>query len=175
MLRLVTGTHDSRFAAAIVFTAVIWAIPAKALAQDVETRPWSEILVVVGHDVGLSLPDGYIEGKALAVTPDALEIDVQATSNAAVYPMGHATIARPLVSVIRLRKSDGRAPRVATQTIGQSAVFAGLAGFGLRSGLRGSLKSAAVQIGTATLGVAIGKRFDNRQVETLIRIVPEPQ
>ena len=77
MLRLVTGTHDSRFAAAIVMAAVIGAAPGRVFAQDVETRPWSEILLVVGYDVG-------------------------------------------------------RAPRAATQTIGQSAVFAGLAGLGSR-------------------------------------------
>jgi hypothetical protein len=162
-------------AATLVLAAAICAAPDGVLAQDVETRPWSEILMVVGHDVALALPDGYVEGKALAVTPEALEMNVQKTSNADVYPKGHATIARSLVSVIRLRRSDGGAPRVATQTIGQAAVIAGFAGLASRNPVRSSLRSAGVQIGASTLGVAIGRRLDDRDVETLIRIAPEPE
>lgn len=171
MQRLVIVRHDSWFAAAMVITAVFWAAP--ALAQDVETRPWSEILLVVGHDIGLSLPDAYVEGKAVAVTPEALEIEVQRTSNAKAYPKGSATIARPLISVILMRKDDGRAPRAATRTIGRSAVFAGLLGLGWGGGFGGILRGAGVQIGAATAGAAIGRRFDKRQIDVVIRIVPE--
>jgi hypothetical protein len=178
MTRLVNRTHNGRIAAVLIIAAGIWAAPRQARAQDVEVRPWSEILIVVGHNVGLSLPDAYVEGEALAVTSNALELDVEKTSNAAAYPKGRVTIARSLVSVIRLRKGDGRAPRVASQTIGQAAVVGGLAagfgGFGSRNGIRGSLKSAGVQIGAAALGSAIGRRLDDRDVETLIRIAPEP-
>ena len=173
MSRLMNRTYHSR-TAALVVTAIIWTAPDRALAQDVETRPWSEILIVVGRDIALSLPDGYVEGKATAVTADALELDVKATSNSDRYPKGHATIARSLVSVIRMRRGDGRAPRVAAQTIGAAAVFGGLAGFGARTGVRGSLRNAGIQIGAAALGTAIGRKLDDREVETVIRIVAEP-
>ena len=174
MPRLMNRTHHREAAAALVIAAAICATPDRALAQDFETRPWSEILIVVGRNIALSLPDGYVEGKATAVTPDALVLDVQATSNKDAYPKGRATIARSLVSVIRMRRGDGRAPRVASQMIGQAAVFGGLAGFGSRNGVRGSLRNAGIQIGAAALGSAIGRKFDDRKVETVIRIVAEP-
>ena len=173
MPRLINRMHHSGTAALVVAT-IISAAPGRALAQDVEYRPWSEILIVVGRDIALSLPDGYVEGKATAVTADALEMDVQTTSNKDKYSKGHAMIARSLVSVIRMRRGDDRAPRVASQTIGQAAVFGGLMGLGSRNGVRGSLRNAGVQIGAATLGSAIGRKLDDREVETVIRIVAEP-
>jgi len=161
--------------AALVVAAIIWGAPDLALAQDVEYRPWSEILIVVGRDIALSLPDGYVEGKATAVTTDALELDVQTTSNRDKYPKGHATIARSLVSVIRMRRADERAPRVASQTIGQAAVFGGLFGLGARNGgVKGMVQGAGVTLGAATLGAALGRKLDDRKVETVIRIVAEP-
>ena len=173
MPRLVNRTTHSGIAALVV-AVIIGAAPGRALAQDVESRPWSEILIVVGRDIALSLPDGYVEGKATAVTADALELDVRTTSNSDKYPKGPATIARSLVTVIRMRRSDGRAPRVAAQTIGAAAVFGGLAGLGSRNGVRGTLRNAGVQIGAATLGTAIGRKLDDREMETVIRIVAEP-
>jgi hypothetical protein len=172
MPRFANRTHNSL--AAIIFAAVIWAVPDRALAQTVELRPWSEILIVVGHDVALSLPDGYVRGKAMAVTSDALELDIEESSNTAAFPKGPFTVSRSLITVVRLRKGDGRAPRVAGATIGQAAVFGGLAGLGARNGTRGMLRNAGIQIGAAALGSAIGRRLDDRQEETLIRIAPEP-
>lgn len=172
MPRLANRTH---MAAVLVLAATSWAVPGRALAQSVELRPWSEILIVVDHDIALSLPGGYVRGKALAVTTDALEMDVQESSNPDVYPKGPLTVSRSLVSVIRLRKGDDRAPRVAGATIGQAAVFGGLAALGSRNGTRGMLRNAGIQVGAATLGTAIGRRLDDRQVETLIRIAPEPR
>ena len=161
--------------ATLVVAVGIWAAPDQALAQEVENRPWSEILIVVGRNIALSLPDGTLEGKATAVTANTLELDVQTTSNRNAYPPGHTTIARPLVSSIRMRKSDGRAPRVASQTIGQAAALGGLYGLGMRNGgLRGMLQGAGVQIGAATAGAAIGRKLDDREIETVIRIVAEP-
>ena len=161
--------------AALVVAAVIWTAPGLAVAQEFENRPWSEILIVVGHDVALSLPDGYVEGRATAVTADALELDVRATSTTSAYRRGPATIARSLVTVIRMRKSDGRAPRTASQTIGQAAVFGGLLGLGSRNnGLKGMAQGAGVSLGAATLGSVIGRKLDDREIETVIRIVPEP-
>ena len=174
MPRLMNPTHI-RTAATLALAWGLLTAPESVLAQDVERRPWSELLIVVGHHVALSLPDGYVEGKALAVTRSALELDVEKTSNADAYPMGHATIARSSVSVIKLKRSDDRAPRVASQTIGQAAVMGGLFGaLGSRNGLRGSLRGVGIQIGAATAGAAIGRRLDNRHVETLIRVEPEP-
>jgi hypothetical protein len=173
MPRLLNRLHQTGMAALVV-AVIIGGTPGRAFAQDVESRPWSEILIVVGRDIALSLPDAYVEGKATAVTTDALELDVQASSNNSKYPKGRATIARSLVSVIRMRRSDGRAPRVATQMLGTAAVFGGLAGLGSRNGVRGSLRSAGVQIGAAALGTALGRKLDDREVETVIRIVTEP-
>ena len=173
MPRFMNPARSIRMAATLVLAACLLTASELALAQGVERRPWSELVIVVGHNVALSLPDGYVEGKALAVTRDALEMDVQRTSNADTYPKGHATIPRPVVSVIRLRRSDNRAPRVASQTIGQAVVMGGLFGLGSRNGLRGSLRGVGVQIGAAAAGAAIGRRLDNREVETLIRVAPE--
>jgi hypothetical protein len=174
MPRLTDCKHRKGLAALVV-AAVIWTAPDLAIAQEFENRPWSEILIVVGHDIALSLPDGYVEGKATAVTQDTLELDVQTTSNRHAYPKGHTTIARPLVSTIKLRKDDGRAPRVASQTIGQAAVLGGLLGLGSRNhGLKGMAQGAGVSLGAATLGTVLGRKLDGRDMETVIRIVPEP-
>ena len=173
MPRLMNPAHIGT-AATLVLALGLLTATKPALAQDVERRPWSELLIIVGHNVSLSLPEGYVEGKALAVTRNALELDVEKTSNADTYPRGRVSIARSSVSVIKLKRSDNRAPRVASQTIGQAAVIGGLFGLGSRHGVRGSLRQAGVQIGAAAAGVAIGRRLDNRDVETLIRVVPEP-
>jgi hypothetical protein len=174
MPRLMNPAHI-RTAATLVLALGLLTAPKPALAQDVERRPWSELLIIVGHNVSLSLPDGYVEGKTLAVTRNALELDVEKTSNADTYPMGRVSIARSSVSVIKLRRSDNRAPRVASQIIGQAAVMGGLFGaLGSRNGLRGNLRGVGIQIGAATAGAAIGRRLDDRDVETLIRVVPEP-
>jgi hypothetical protein len=148
-------------------------VPNPALAQDVEHRPWSELVVVVGHDVALSLPDGYVEGRAVAVTNEALEVDVDKTSSTGAYRKGLTTIPRARVSVIRLRKGDNRAPRVASQLVGQAAVMGGLFGLVSRNGIRGDLRGVGVQLGAATAGAVIGRRLDNREVETVIRVVPD--
>lgn len=173
MPRLMNPAHI-RTAAALALVSSLLTAPRPAFAQDVERRPWSELVIVVGHSVALSLPDGYVEGRALAVTGDALELDVEKTSNTNAYPKGHVVIARSSVSVVKLRRSDNRAPRVASQTIGSAAVMGGLVGLGSRNGLRGSLRAVGIQIGAATAGAAIGRRLDDRDVETLIRVVPEP-
>jgi hypothetical protein len=174
MPRLMIPNLDIRISTALVLAVGLLIAPDHALAQNVERRPWSELVVVVGHEIALSLPDGYVEGEALAVTDEGLEIDVAKTSNARVYPKGQTTIPRSRVSVIRLRKSDDRAPRVASATIGQAAIMGGLFGLGSRGGLRTSLRGVGVQIGAAAAGAALGRRLDNRKVETLIRVVPEP-
>lgn len=175
MPRLTIPFLDKRIAATLVLGLGLLVAPDHARAQNVERRPWSELVVVVGHNVALSLPDGYVEGEALAVTDEGLEVDVEKTSNARVYPKGHTTIPRSRVSVIRFRRSDNRAPRVASATVGQAAIMGGLfGGLGSRTGLRGSLRGVGVQIGAAAAGAAIGRRLDNRDTETLIRIVPEP-
>jgi hypothetical protein len=173
MPRLTKPGRHITIAAVLAATSLV-TLPEHARAQDVEHRPWSELVVVVGHNVALSLPDGYVEGRALAVTHEALVLDVEKTSDAAMYPKGHTNVPRTRVSVIRLRRSDDRAPRVASQVIGQAAIMGGLFGLGSRSGIRGSLRGAGVQIGAATAGAVIGRRLDNRDIETVIRIVPEP-
>lgn len=161
---------------ALIAATVICTVPGRALAQDVDYRPWSEILIVVGHDIALTLPDGYVEGKATAVTAESLELDVRSASNTSTYSRGHATIARSLVTVIRMKKSDDRAPRSASQTIGQAAVFGSLMGLGSRNnGLKGMAQGVGVSLGAATLGSVIGRKLDDRQIETVIRIVPEPE
>ena len=174
MLRLVNLVRSIGRAAIFTLVTGLSMSPGVALAQDVEHRPWSELVVVVGHNVALPLPDGYVEGKAVAVTNDAIEVHVERTSNVGSYQKGLTTIPRTHVSVIRLRRSDNRAPRVAAQIIGQAAVMGGIFGFASRTGIRGSLQGAGVQIGAATAGAVIGRRLDNRQVDTVIRVAPEP-
>ena len=174
MPRLMNPVRGASGTATFVLLAALLMAPGLALAQDVERRPWSELVVVVGHDIALSLPDGYVEGEALAVTHDALELDVRKTSNAGTYPKGHVTIPRSRVSVIRLRRGDNGAPRLASQTLGSAAIMGGLYGLGTRTGLRGNLRGVGVQLGAAAAGAVIGRRLDTRDVETLIRVIPEP-
>ena len=173
MPRLMNPVRCRRPAAVFALITGLSMAPHQALAQDVEHRPWSELVVVVGHDVALPLPDGYVEGRAVAVTNEALEVDVDKTSGTGAYRKGLTSIPRARVSVIRLRKGDNRAPRVASQIVGQAAVMGGLFGLVSRDGIRGNLRGVGVQLGAATAGAVIGRRLDNREVETVIRVVPE--
>ena len=173
MPRLMNPVRGNRPAAVFALMTGLAMAPKPTLAQDVEYRPWSELVVVVGHDVALSLPDGYVEGRAVAVTNDALEVDVDKTSHTGAYRKGLTTIPRARVSVIRLRRDDNRAPRVASQIVGQAAIMGGLFGLGSRNGIRGNLRGVGVQLGAATAGAVIGRRLDNREVETVIRVVPD--
>jgi hypothetical protein len=170
-----TPIRPIQMAAWLAVASALVTAPGDARAQDVEYRPWSELVIVVGHKVALSLPDGYVEGRALGVTGDALEVDVEKTSNGDAYSKGPVNIPRARVSVIRLRRSDGRAPRVASQIVGQAAVMGGFfGGLNPRGGIRSSLRGAGIQIGAAAAGAAIGRRLDDRDAETLIRVAPEP-
>ena len=173
MPRLTNPVRGRRPAVVFALMTGLAVVPNPALAQDVEHRPWSELVVVVGHDVAIPLPDGYVEGRAVAVTNEALEVDVEQTSSTGAYRTGLTIIPRARVTVVRLRKDDNRAPRVASQIVGQAAVMGGLFGLVSRNGIRGNLRGVGVQLGAATAGAVIGRRLDNREVETVIKVIPE--
>ena len=149
------------------------------VAQVVEHRPWSEILLVVGNKVALSLPDGaYVQGKALAVLPEALELNVDKTSNPDLYPQGENSIPRSQISVMEVWIKRRRDFPIATHVIGSATSPAGIIGIGAigaRIGGYGGLAAhTAVTLGGAIVGVMIGKKLDTEEVATLIRIVSEP-
>ncbi|HWP84082.1 MAG TPA: hypothetical protein VNN17_02750, partial [Terriglobia bacterium] len=170
-----------KIAALIVwmFPVVVIALHGTAAAQDVEHRPWSELLIVVGKRVSVSLPDGaYLEGTALGVSHDALQMDAKKSTRPDRYPLGAVSIPRPMISLIQVWNRRSSKTPAAALIIGAATSARGLLGFGgflgRIDGYGGLAATTAATLGGAILGAVISKKMDTEEVPTLIRILPDP-
>ena len=84
-------------------------------AQEITVK-WRDLApLILGEKVAFSLPNGTrIEGKALAVSPYALTIDVQKTSDSRNRPKGKTFIPRSSVSVLSLKRARVLGPMIET-------------------------------------------------------------
>ena len=156
-----------------------------AVAQTAVELPWSEIApLIVDQEIAVVLPDTtYIQGKALAVREDALELDVKKTSDRRLHPKGRTTIPRAAAAVIELREM---------RQFPIGAIGGGVAGYwggaalGLGIGLivmndkdrSGEDYGGALLVGMASaiagavVGGRLGHNLDRRNI--LIKIIPDP-
>jgi hypothetical protein len=144
-----------------------------AWARDVQLK-WNEVAAVaVGHEVQLKLPEGTIRGQALAVRQDSLEVDIQETSNAKMYPKGQASIPRTLVTLIEVHQTKGVSGRIIGTVAG---TFAGMIVGGEIVGHQDMSEGPGVTtwfvstVGISTAGYLAGRSLDHHS--TLIRVVP---
>jgi hypothetical protein len=154
-------------------------------ARKVElTLPWGELEPLIGqHKIALVLSDGvHLVGKVMAITPDALELNVTKSSDPTSHPKGKTSIARSAVSVIQMNETKG-SKRALWSSVGAGAglVSGWLLAEGVYhvsgegQGLWAEPAGAGLILGLAGAGGAVGY-FGGRssdRVETYIKIIPE--
>ena len=152
----------------------------RAAAQNEVERSWSEIPSIVGSEISLALPDlTYVQGKALAIRADGLDMDVKKTSDSKLHPKGKTTIPRALISVIELRtKRRGRFP-LAARVVGTAGSLGGLILGGVLGNKSGDGNSILIGMAAGTVagavgGVLLGRQIDMDSETTFIRILSEP-
>ena len=154
---------------------------ALAAGQQVVQLHWEEISPLIeGQEIAVVLPDGtYIQGKALAVQEDALELDIKKTSDGKLHPKGKTTIPRAAVSVIELRQMRkfpiGAIAGGVAGYLGGALLGIGIAQITLNDGEDIGvplLVGMASAIAGAIVGGRVGHNFDRRN--TLIKIIPDP-
>jgi len=146
----------------------------QAAPREMKLR-WSELSgQITGHTVTLTLPDGhYVEGHVTAVQPDALQLNVNKTSDRQAIPKGKLSAPRSSISRIGLKTKTvkgrttgvGVGLAVAGGLIGAGAIKQGYEGLGLA--IIGGIVGVAVMIA----GFFIGNDLD-RQI-TMITVTPD--
>ena len=141
---------------------------------------WSELEPALARGkIRALLPNGSrIEGKVIAVQPEAMRIEITKTSDRSLQPGGPALIPRSSISVVEVVRYGARW-RAVGAAIGPALVIA--AGAGVAGSGAGTVNDigkyigygAAAVIGTGVGGYYLGKRADRRV--TTIRIVRENQ
>ena len=152
-----------------------------AEAQSEVKRTWREIAYVVDHEIALSLPDGsYLQGKALAVRPDSIDMDVKETSEPNLHPKGETTVPRSSISSIELRTKRRSGRSIGAKSVASAASVGGLILGGVIGRKGGSADSTFVGMAVGTIvgavgGVLVGQRLDTEQESVFIRVVPDSQ
>jgi len=171
-------------AVALCFVFLLQSRPLSAKEQPKKSGPekqyrlqWGDLAgMITAQKVSMVLPDAArLQGKVLAVEPEALLLDISKTSNRQAYPKGRASIPRASVSVLRLTKPGGHVGQIVGGILGS---LGGLLAGGLLVGVADADEAAAV---VAVLGAAVaggvagwwGGRVSDRKV-IVITVVPEP-
>jgi hypothetical protein len=150
-----------------------------AEAQNEVKRTWSEMAFVVDHEIALSLPDGtYVQGKALAVRPDGIDMDVKKTSEPSLHPKGKTTVPRSSISSVELRTKRRSGRSIGAKSVASAASVGGFILGGVIGEKFGSGDSIFVGMAVGTVvgavgGVLVGQKLDTEQETVFIRIVPD--
>ena len=140
--------------------------------------------MVQDKTIRISLPGGFISGKADSVEADALVVDVQRTSDPNAYPKGMLRAPRENLHRIEMQ-TKGQTGRAVLTTLGALAGVGGGAAvlesynhclplFGPCSQKHSVGIGAAAFVGVAAAGVAVGYFAGNAldQHRTAIEILP---
>ena len=136
---------------------------------------WSELGAhIAGHKVSLTSPDGhYLEGEVISVQSEALEMNVNKTSDRQAIAKGKHSFVRSSVSQIGLKTKRMRGRVIGVSTglgvgVGSIAVGYSMQSWG---GLGVALIGAIVGVGVMVAGYFIGNEHD-RQL-TMITVLPD--
>jgi hypothetical protein len=161
--------------AAVLYTS-------SALAQDSFPiyRPWKGMYSSSGEELGLILHTGaFLRGKAVAIRPDGIEMEVKKTSDPTAYPKKRLVIPRANVDEIELYEFIGRGNSDDSREIAlagkTSAIgIAGALGSKL-GGVRGLVMGGVLgNLGGVLGSVAIRRKGARTEEEIIrIRIVPD--
>jgi hypothetical protein len=173
----------SRKSAAVVVGLVfllqscpVWAREQKQSGPEKHYRlQWGDLAgMITGQKVSTVLPDATrLEGKVLAVEPQALVLNLTKTSDRRAYPKGQASIPRASVSVLRLSKPGGHVWQIVGGILGS---FAGLFVGGLVGAWAGGDEGMLAGLGVGAVAGGVGGwwggRISDRRVMVL-EVVPE--
>jgi hypothetical protein len=158
------------------FAAVMLSASLRAAGPPQLSLRWNELeSAIAGQQVRMVLPGGArIEGRALAVQPEALIIKITKTSDKKLQSKGEASVPRSAVSVLQLVKTGNRWRAVGT-TVGLGLVAAAGTAIAIRTHVSAENLLKYVGYGSAgMLGAGIGGYFIGRRADrhvTIIRIV----
>ncbi|HEX9595236.1 MAG TPA: hypothetical protein VF982_00020, partial [Anaerolineales bacterium] len=150
-----------------------------AEAQNEVERTWREMAFVVDHEIAISLPDGvYVQGKALAVRPDGIDMDVKKTSEPSLHPKGKATVPRSSISSVELRTKRRSGRSIGAKSVASAASVGGLILGGVVGEKFGSGDSILVGMAIGTVagaigGVLVGRQLDMEGETVFIRVVAD--
>jgi hypothetical protein len=137
---------------------------------------WGDLAgMITAQKLSMVLPDAArLQGKVLAVEPEALLLNITKTSDRRAHPKGRASIPRASVSVLRLTKPGGHVGQIVGGILGSlGGLFAG-ALLAWRANADEAAAGVAIVGGAVAGGVAgwWGGRVSDRKV-TVITVVPE--
>jgi hypothetical protein len=163
-------------AIATLLSVLLAATPAWA---DERSLHWSELSAFIAdHSITLTLPDGArIEGRAIAVEPQRLIVDVRKTSDPQGHARGRQLIPRSQAQVLVVNRPTVRW-RIIGTTVGAGAgvplgAVVALEKDGLFGGKgNGTGIIVALIAGLAAVGFLIGWAADRRK--TTVTVISEP-
>jgi hypothetical protein len=163
-----------RNATSLILTALIAATPAWADSRELH---WGELATFIGdHSIAVTLADGaQIEGKAIAVEPEELVMDVRKTSDSRTHAKGRQSVPRDQAKRLVVNRPTVRWRIVGVGVGAAAGVPVGAVaaieqdGFWGR-GHGGTAIFIAVLAGMAAGGLLIGWAADRRK--TTVTIIP---
>jgi len=140
---------------------------------------WNELSAFVAdHAIALTLPDGVrVEGRAIAVEPTQLVMDIRKTSDPGAHPRGRQSIPRSQAQKLVVNRPTIRWRIVGTTVGAVAGVPLGAVVAFEKNGIFGGKGSGtgigvAFIAGLASAGFLIGWAADRRK--TTVTIVSEP-
>src|SRR5215831_9143750 len=125
------------------FLPILWFVLAAqhaVAAPSIVSVRWDDLAArVSGKTVTVAMPDGVtLSGRAQAVEPDALVLQIRHTTNRAAYPKGEYRVPRAGVHAIEISQKTARWRIVGTTLGAMVGVVAGaFAAIGANGGLFG--------------------------------------
>ncbi|HLK67187.1 MAG TPA: hypothetical protein VKU19_27320 [Bryobacteraceae bacterium] len=163
----------------VVVTGVCYlASTPAAMGASPKQVTWQQLPMVIGKTVSIAVAGGVvISGKATAVEPDALVVNVKSTTDGTLYAKGQTRVPRATLHTLELR-TKGKKFRVIGTALGAGAGLVGgaVAAFeigGILDNHNGGKAAAAfvgITAGATLAGYLVGNVADKRS--TTIEIVP---
>jgi hypothetical protein len=153
--------------------ALLFAVPLlSARDKEVHAR-WEELAPLVEkRDVETVLRNGvHVRGRAEKVLPDALEVRVTETSDAAVIPKGRTRIPREQFAVLTVTWKQGPARYLLPAALVVGLPYLLFPGLGIDNEAMGTAPLYALLSAVGTVGYLVGARIDGKR----IRVVVVPQ
>jgi len=153
----------AKYAAAISLLMALAAVPqARAASKEQRQITWEGLSALVGKQVIIVMPDGaQIEGKATAVEPDALAVEIHKTSNKSTYPKGQFLVPRATLRAVDVNHPTVKYRAICTSIGLGVGVFLGIAAKESTGGFINSTGAAAA-FGAGAVGVPIAGYFIGR-------------
>lgn len=160
---------------AAIALALLSVAPALSAREKEVRARWEELAPLVERrDVETVLKNGvHVRGRAEKVLPEALEVRVKKTSDAAVIPKGRTRIPRELVTVLTVRWKQGPA-RFLLAPVVAAGVLVWLTYRGVSPLVADSFHwemipiSGGMVYGLGKVGHMIGSRIDQKRLRIVV-------